>query len=437
VSDSTAPGRPALVRAIGRYDLLAAVVNGVIGSAIFGMPARIAELTGASSPLAYLLAGLGVLTIVLCFAEVASRFRDPGGPYLYAREAFGTAVGFQAGWLTFWIRVTAVGANLNVLADYLAAAFPAAGAPAARALVMASVLGVITAVNVAGVRQATWAVDAFTAAKLLPLALLAVLGLPRISGEVLASQTAPAPDWTAAVLLLIYAYGGFEAPLIPAGETREPRRDTAFALLGALAVIAVVYMAVQLVVIGVVPAARNAQAPVAAAFETLLGAPGLLLASAAAVVSIFGWALGSVLQSPRVAYSMAERGELPSALARVHPRFRTPDVAILIYSGLALALALAGTFEANATLSAIVRLVTYGLTCGALFVFRRRPGAPEAGFRVPWAAFVVPVALGFCGYLLVTRSSRQAWILIALMAAGEALRRISGRRLIPAGAAGE
>src|SRR5262245_481008 len=136
-----------LVRAIGRYDLTAAIVNAVIGSAIFGMPARIAELTGAWSPIAYLLAGLGVLSMVLCFAEVASRFQEPGGPYLYAREAFGRGVGFQAGWLTFWIRVTAVAANLNVFADYLARIAPAAGQGWARAAVMTALVGAVAAIN--------------------------------------------------------------------------------------------------------------------------------------------------------------------------------------------------------------------------------------------------------------------------------------------------
>lgn len=417
--------QPGLVRAIGRFDLTAAVVNAVIGSAIFGMPARIAELVGPLSPLAYLAAGLGVLSMVLCFAEVASRFSDPGGPYLYAREAFGAHVGFQAGWLTFWIRVTAVSANVNVLADYLGQSIPAAGAGSGRVVTMGLVLGVITVINVIGVRQATWAVDLFTIAKLLPLALLVVLGAGRISGEVLASQTVGDADWTAAVLLLVFAYGGFEAPLIPAGETKDPRRDSGFALLAALAVIATVYMLVQLVVVGVVPSVAGHKAPVAAAFERLLGPTGILLASLAAVVSIFGWATGSVLQSPRVLYSMAQREELPAAFAAVHPSFRTPHVAIVTYSALAMALALYGSFEWNATLSAIVRLVTYGLTCAALPVLRGRRGAAEPGFRLPLAAAVVPIGVAFALWLLLTRTFTQLWVLFAIMAVGAVLHAVS------------
>jgi amino acid transporter len=420
-----APSRPGLVRVIGRWDLTAAVVNGVIGSAIFGMPSDQARLAGAWSPLVALIAGAGVLTIVLCFAEVASRFQDAGGPYLYARDAFGPFVGFEAGWLTFWIRVTAVAANLNVFVDYLARLFPATGQGWARAAVMALVVGVIAAINVVGVRQATWTVDAFTLAKLLPLLLLVLLGLPQVEGGVLRSQAVASPQWQEAILLLMFAYGGFEAPLIPAGEARNPRRDTAFALLTALAVIATLYCAVQFVVIGLVPALASpgaaVKAPVAAAFQVLLGGPGVVLASVAAMVSIYGYTTGTVLQSPRVLFSMSERGDLPAVFARVHRRFRTPHVSIVTFAALVFALALFGSFTWNATLSAIVRLLTYGLTCVALLVFRRRAGAVPAGFVVPGAAFVVPLAVSFCLWLLVTRPLAQAWVVVALVAAGAVL----------------
>lgn len=409
-----------LVRAIGRYDLTAAIVNAVIGSSVFSMPALIAGHVGPLAPLAYLIAGLGVLSIALCFAEVASRFREAGGPYLYVREAFGPHAGFQAGWLTFWIRVTSMAANLNVFADYLAHSVTAAGSPGGRMLTMALVIVVITLINVIGVRQATWTVDFFTVAKLLPLFVLIGLGLFSVRSDVIASQAVADSHWAQAILLLMFAYGGFEAPLIPAGETKDPRKDTAFALLAALFVIASVYMLVQIVVIGVVPNVASQKAPVAAAFERLLGPIGLTVASLAATVSIYGWATGSVLQSPRVLYSMAEQGELPRVLASVHDRFRTPHVAILVYSGLALALAFYGSFEWNATLSAIVRLVTYGLTCAALPVLRRR-GKEVAGFTLKGARLLVPVAIGFVLWLLSTRTFSQAWILLALVAVGALL----------------
>ena len=427
-------GRPGLVRAIGRWDLTALVINGVIGSSIFGMPSVLAALTGAWSPVTAILGGLGILTILLCHAEVASRFTEPGGTYLYARQAFGRAVGFQAGWLSFWIRVTSMAANLNIFVDYLAQLAPAAGSRAGRAAVMCAVAALVTVLNVVGVRQSSRTVDVFTVAKLLPLFLLAGLGVWRVSADVLATQAVASPDWTQAVLLLVFAYGGFEAALIPAGEAKDPRRDSAFALITALAVIASVYALVQLTVVGLVPNAGSVRAPVAAAFGILLGSAGAVFASLAAMISTYGWAVGATLATPRILYSMAERAELPAPLARVHPRFRTPDVSIYAFVVAGLAFGLAGGFAANATLSAIVRLVTYALVCASLPVFRRRPGLEAPGFRLPAGDGIALLGIGFCAYLLSTRTFTQAWMLLALMAAGFVLW-VAARR--PAGRAGQ
>jgi amino acid transporter len=218
--------RPRLVRAISRWDFTALVVNGVIGSGIFGMPAALAALTGSWSPAAYVLAGLGMLTIVLCHAEVASRFSEPGGPYLYVREAFGSFLGIQAGWLTFCIRVTSMGANLAIFADYLAQILPPVAQGWPRTLTLFAVAAIVATINIAGVRAGARTVDVFVAAKAPPLLLLAVLGLTHFSSEVLATQRVADPDWTEAILLLVFAYGGFEAALIPAGEMKDPRRDS-------------------------------------------------------------------------------------------------------------------------------------------------------------------------------------------------------------------
>jgi basic amino acid/polyamine antiporter, APA family len=405
------------VRAIGRWDLTAAIVNGVIGSAIFVLPATVAGLVGAWSPLVSFLAGLAFLTIVLCFAEVASRFREPGGPYLYTREAFGPLVGFEVGWLTFWSRVLSAGANLNMFVLYLGELVPDAREGAGRSAVMVGLVALVTLRNVIGVRQAASTVTLLTVAKLLPLALLILLGLGRIRGDVLATQAVAAPDWTQAILLLVFAYGGFEAALVPAGEAREPKRDTGKALLTALSVITAVYVLVPLAVVGLVPHAALARAPVAAAFGVLFGPRGVVLASVAAMLSTGGWSMGAVLQSPRVLFAMAERGELPRVFARVHGRFRTPDAAIVAYALASLAFGLSGGFAWNATLAAMVRLLYYALTCASLFVLRRRDPEPP-GFWLPGAVLVAPLGVGFCLWLLATRTLDQAWLLLLLVGTG-------------------
>ena len=426
---------PRLVRAIGRWDLTASVVNGTIGSSIFGMPAVLAALTGAWSPLAAVWAGLGILAITLCHAEVASRFKEPGGSYLYAREAYGRTVGFQMGWLSFWIRATSMGANLNVFVDYLGQVVPAAAVGSGRAGVMCGVTALVTALNVIGVRRGARTVDLFTVAKLLPLILLVVLGMGRISGDVLASQAVSAPDWTQAVLLLIFAYGGFEAALVPASEAKDPAGDSAFALLTGLAIVASTYMLVQLTVVGVVPHVGGVKAPVAAAFGVLIGPAGVTIAIVAAMISTYGWTIGAVLTSPRVLYSMAARGELPRILARVHPRFRTPDIAIYAFAAGGLAFALSGGFAANATISAIIRLVTYAMVCSTVPIFRRR-SLEAPGFRIPAAGTAIAiVGLAFCLWLLSTRSFDQARILLAMIAVGGVLGWFAGRNQAPSAGA--
>ena len=413
---------PGLVRAMGRWDLAAGVVNGVIGSGIFVLPAALAQHTGALSPLVFLLGGLGVFTVVLCFAEVSSRFQDAGGPYLYVREPFGPLAGFQVGWLHFWTRLLSAAAVLNVFVAYLGQLAPAVAHGPWRGVVMMVLVATLAALNVIGVKQATWTVNLFTLAKLLPLGLLILLGAPRISDAVLATQGVARVDWTQAVLLVIFAYGGFESAVIPAGEARAPKRDMAFALVVGMAVVAILYATLQLVVVGVVPRVASAgSAPVAAAFRELLGVSGGLVAAVAVLVSAYGWTTGFVLQTPRILFSMAERGEVPPILGRVHPRFRTPYVAILVNAALALALALYGSFAWAATISVITRLIVYLIVCAALLALRLRKPHEAPGFRLRGGAAIPVAGIAFCLWLLATRTYEQAWIILGIMAAGAAL----------------
>ena len=422
------PGpRPALVRAIGRWALTAAVVNSVIGSGIFGLPSAIAGHVGAWAPLAVLLAGACVFVVVLCFAEVGSRFDDGGGPYLYVRSAFGPAAGFHVGWLHIWSRLLSAAAVLNVFTSYLGALVPAVATPAGRAVAMSGGLAVVTAINVRGVRQASWAVNLFTVAKLLPLVLLGVVGVASVRPEVLATQTVAAPDWTEAVLLLVFAYGGFESAVVAAGEARDPKRDMAFALVVAMGAITAVYCLVQLAIVGVLPDAARSATPVSGALGAVLGPAGVTLGAAAVVVSVYGWLAGFALMTPRILLSMAGRHELPTALGHVHARHRTPDAAIVVNSAIALALGLYGSFAQAASLAAVVRLGIFASTCASLIALRRRAPDPPR-FRLPAGDALAVAGIAFCAWLLATRSLAQASTLLAIVAVGEALRRAVRRR---------
>jgi amino acid transporter len=405
-------------------------VNGVVGAGIFGAPAAVAAAAGAWSPLAAVAAALGVLTVVACFAEVGSRFDESGGPYLYTREAFGRHVGFAVGWLHVWTRLLSAAAILNVFVDYLVPLAPWAGTGAGRASVMVGVVVLVTAINVRGIRLAARTVDAFTIAKLLPLGLLLLLGLPRVSGAVLATQAVAEVHWTDAVLLMVFLYGGFESSVIAASETRDPRRHTAFALLVALAVVTATYSLVQLVVVGVLPRAAGIETPVAAALEAVAGPLGALVGSLAALVSGYGWLTGFAMMTPRILFAMGERGELPGAFAGVHARFRTPHVAVIANSAVALSLALYGTFSGAASLSVVTRLGIFALTCAALPALRRSRPAEAPQFRLPGGSWVAALGVLFCLWLLATRSFAQIWLLLLILAFGWLLRFAVARTVV-------
>jgi amino acid transporter len=415
--------RPSLVRAIGRWSLTAGVINAVIGSGIFGLPSAVASLVGAWSPVAVIIAGCSIFIVILCFAEVGSRFEDVGGPYLYAREAFGPAVGFHIGWLQIWTRLLSGAAALNILVAYLALLVPEAGTATGRALTMTASVVLVTTINVIGVRSAARTVNVFTIAKLMPLALLILFGMFHLRPEAIATQVVSNPNWPEAILLLVFAYGGFESAVIAASEARNPKSDTAFALITAMAAVTFVYAFVQLSVIGVLPHASASATPIASALRELFGITGSTIGSIAVVVSVSGWLTGFALMTPRIVFSMAEHGEMPAFLASVHRRYRTPHAAIAINSAVVLALGLYSNFAQAATFGAIARLCVFASTCAGLILLRMHSREP-APFRLPHGRLISIVGVTFCAWLLVTRTFTQMWILLAIMASGAVLKRL-------------
>jgi len=403
----------------------------VIGSGIFGLPSAVAPLTGSSSPLAVLIAGTRIFLVLLCFAEVGSRFDQAGGPYLYAREAFGPLIGFQVGWLLLVSRLLACAAALNILIVYLGLLAPPLATSTGRVLTMTAAMVIATAINVTGIRIAAWTTNVFTVAKLLPLVLLVAVGLPQMSARLFESQVVAQPEWREAVLLLVFAYGGFESMVIAASETRDPRQDTGPALIAAGVGVTVIYCLLQLVIVGVLPEAGRSTTPVASALGEVLGSVGATIGTAAVIVSVYGWLTGFTLMMPRVLYSMATHGELPSVLGRVHPDFRTPHVAIVVNAIVALAMGLYSSFAQAATFAAIARLTVFASTCVTLLALKRQ-GGPAPAFRLPGSSVIAIAGAAFSIWLLATRSSTEIWILLMVIASGVVLRAFAvERRLQP------
>jgi amino acid transporter len=404
-------GQPELVRAIGRWSLTGLVLNSIIGSGIFGLPSVVAGLLGRAGIYAYLIAALGIGAIMACFAEVASQFREAGGPYLYARVAFGRLLGIQVGWLTWLVRLTASAAAANLFAIYLAEFWPQAREPLGRALVLTLFVGVLAAVNYRGVVRGVQFSSVFAVAKLLPLAVFIGVGLFFVGQATPTEVAAPtAGAWLEAVLVLIFAFGGFEAAMMPMAEAKDPRRDAPFALFMGLVICAIVYTLIQIVVQGVLPAPAGTDRPLALAARQFLGPPGAVLLTLGALVSLYGYLSGQMLNTPRLTYALAEREDFPAFFAAVHPRFRTPHVSIVIFALLVWTLAMAGTFRWNVTLSAVARLFTYGLVCAALLVLRRKQPA-AAAFRVPGGKVLAVVGIAF-SLVLVSRMGRNELLIV-------------------------
>jgi amino acid transporter len=404
-----APNREGLIRAVRKWDVVALTVNGVIGAGIFGLPSEAFARLGLYSLVGFVVCGAAVALITLCFAEVASRFSETGGPYLYGREAFGPLVGFQVGWTTWIARLTAFAANSNLLVSYLGFFFPAAQNGLGRAAVITAIVLFYTVLNVVGVRDTTRVGNVLTFAKLAPLVLFVVAGAFFVRPAAFMPAAAPSyGEFSSAMVLLLYAFVGFEMAAIPAGEMRDPQRDQPPGLLIGMAFIVALYLAVQVVAIGTSPDLANSQRPLADAASAFLGSAGGGLIAIGAMVSVFG-NLGVVMMvSPRLLFAMAERRELPRFMGTVHPNFRTPHFAIYVTSAAMLALALSGTFVYAATISVVSRLFTYAVTCAAVPVLRRKLHATPARFRVPAGTLVAGLALLLLTWLALNTTARQA-----------------------------
>jgi amino acid transporter len=388
---------------------------------VFGLPSVIARSLGAASPWAWVIAGLGIGVIMACFAEVASRFTEAGGPYLYARVAFGRLAGIEMGWLVYLTRLTAAAANANLLVIFLGLFWPGATGPVASRVVLAVVVGGLALVNYRGVVAGTRTSNVLVIAKLVPLGIFILAGLVYMAGPraVLPAEVPALPaTWLGAILILCFAYGGFEAALMPLGEAKDPRRDAPFALLSALLVVMLLYTLTQTVVMHALADPATPERPVSAAAEVMWGPAAGLAIGFAALVSVSGYLAGCTLNVPRLTFAMAERGDLPGGFARVHRRFHTPFVSLLCFSGLVWILAAGGSFLQNLTLSAVSRLLTYGLVCAAMLRLRRGNRAPAAEFSLPAGPAFAGLGILFSLVLATRMSGREGLILAGTLVMG-------------------
>jgi basic amino acid/polyamine antiporter, APA family len=376
-----------LKRALGRWDLTAIGVNQVIGGAIFLVPSQVAAQIGTWSPIGFVLMGVATLAVALCFAEVGSRFDRTGGPYVYTRAAFGPFVAFEVGWMQWFTRAASQASVMAGIAVALGYYWPAVTVGWPRAAVLIGITSALAWVNVRGIRQSAWVVNALTIGKLLPLALFIGVGLFYIEPSRLTTLPPISLNQiSTAALLLIFIFGGFDVVGTPAGEAVDPRRDVPFALVTTILAVMTIMTLAQIVAQGVLPDLAPHATPIADAAAVFLGSAGALLVGAGSVISMTGNNAGQVLSGSRMLFALAEHGELPAFFARIHPRFRTPSNAVIFTSVVAVLLALSGSWAKLAVVSAVARLVTYAGVSAATLRLR----APAFAASVPSATFVTP-----------------------------------------------
>jgi len=409
-----------LVRTIGRWSLSALIVNSIIGGGIFGLPSVVAGRLGEYAPLTYLIAAAGIALVAACLGEVASQFSETGGPYLYARMALGRFWGIQIAWMTWLSRITAASGTANLFATYLAELFPRALQPVYRVTILSALIGILAIINYRGVRSATRVSDFLTSIKIFLLLMFIGAGLGWLIAH---GQVVPVPltravtlqDWLGAVLVLVFAYGGFEAVFFATGETRDPRKDSAAALFYALALVTVIYTLVQVVINGTLANPTATDRPLAESARHIFGNGAATAIACGALMSIYGYLGANMLHTPRLTFALAECGDFPRFFAAVHPRFRTPHVSIIVYTILLLTFTIVGNFRWNITLSAVARLLTYASFAVALLVLRKT--RPEAdAFRLRGGPLIAILTLAFCVVLFMQTPLSNLSVVIGVIA---------------------
>lgn len=413
-------GQESLKREIGVFPFTLAIINSIVGTGIFMLPAIVAEELGAASLVAYLVCGVLIFMIALCFAEVGSKVTVSGGTYAYIEAAFGPFAGFIANTI-FWVGscVIADAAIANAIADTLKYFFPLLDETIYRYIFFVLLFGLLAIINIRSVKSGVRFIQFTAIAKLIPLALLIILGTGHIDLSNFTWTISPTlSSIGAASLVLMFAFTGIETPVTNSGEIKNSKRTIPLGIFFGISSILILYIAIQLVTQGVLGDTLQAHkdAPLAAVAGIAFGAAGITIMTLGTSISMLGGFAGDILAIPRVLYAGARNGLLPSPLARVHPRFFTPHIAIMTYSGLSLILAVSGGFQQLAILSGAATLLIYlGVVLATIQLRRKKYAAAEKTFRAPGGLIIPILALGVIIWLLSSLTVAQIISFLAFL----------------------
>jgi APA family basic amino acid/polyamine antiporter len=406
-----------LRREIGRIGVATIAMNGVIGSGIFALPAVAIVQAGYFSPWVFVLCGILILSVALTLARAASFFDITGGPIAYTTYSFGKFVGFQTGLLIYVSRVAAIAASANLIVSYAAALWSPLASGVPQIIAIVGYLSLATMLNASGVRTGMAAVYVISILKLAPLILLILVGLPSVQWTVVTGASMPeAGSLGQTMLVLMYAFIGFEFSLIAAGETRNARKDIPKALVGTVIAIALCYALIQLVVISVGPDLGASAAPLVEVARRLMGSSGALILGLGVVFSIGGGSLTSLLTAPRLTYALSRDGSLPAWLGKVNELSRAPVNSIMFCGLFSMGMAISQGFVWLVTLSTFARLISYVLCIASLPKIERSIPVETGQFRLP-GGLTIP-AVGFVLTIwLLSHSTFENFVIAGLVVA--------------------
>ncbi|HEU5166498.1 MAG TPA: APC family permease [Chitinophagaceae bacterium] len=397
-----------LNRSISRWAMVLLVINGVIGSGIFRLPADSFKAVGVYSIAAFLICAVVVFVIILCFAEVSSRFDKTGGPYLYALSSFGPLPAFLTGWLLWVTRLITYGALINLLVTYLSVFTDWFTLASSRIITIVLLTLFLAYVNHVGVKNSTRVNNFLTFAKLLPLFLFIIVGFFFLKTENYEVKYVPGfTSFSSTVLLLVFAFGGFEAVLVNSGEVKNPEKNLPFALFLAALIIAGIYILIQIVSIGTLPTLASTDKPLADAAGLFMGKTGAVIIALGAMFSVSGTLNAIMLVGSRLPFAFSEEKQFPAFFSFIHPKYKTPTWSLLLFMTITIITSLNYSFLSAASISAITRVMIYGIVCITLIILRKKNPGQTGFFKIKYGNIVAVLGVLLTLWLLTSATLEQ------------------------------
>lgn len=408
-----------LIRGIRRWDMLALMLNATIGGGIYGLPSQVFAKSGSYSLLAMLVCVVAISLIIFCFAEVGSRFKETGGPVLYAHEAFGPFAGFMTGWFSLVLRIIGMAAIANITISYLGFFVPFAQTGLGRTIFICILFITLCYINLLGIKQSVLFNNIFTIGKIVTLLFFVIVGMFFIKAE---NYNFNIPvsfeSFSGSVLLMVYAFSGFTGAITTAGEMKNPEDDIPYALFAVQIFKTFLYMLIQVVCIGTLATLGQSEKPLTDAASNFLPGWGGIVITIGALISFTATFNGGVLVASRICFAMAEKNLLPAFMGKIHNRFQTPHVSLLFTCAVMLAITLTNSLLFLLTVNAIGTLLIYIITCASLIKLRKKDNIPTAAFLLPAGKAIAALSILFCVLILTGSTLQQLVYILCLLGSG-------------------